>query len=107
MNKLIKIEALLDRSIHRVLSEAQLEPDPALVAQGWERRFTADEQRAKEAMELYTQLGYEVRAEVVSPEELHDDCQECRTVVSFHFQTIYTRKRKNKFTDSVPHGKPK
>ena len=93
MTKLIKIEALLDRSADRVLSDAQLQPDPALVAEGWERRFTADEQRAKEAMELYTQLGYEVRAEPVRPEELHDDCQDCRTVVSFHFLTIYTRKR--------------
>ena len=93
MTKLIKIEALLDRSADRVLSDAQLQPDPALVAEGWERRFSADEQRAKEAMELYTQLGYEVRAEPVRPEELHDDCQDCRTVVSFYFQTIYTRKR--------------
>ena len=91
MNKLIKIEALLDRSMDRVLSQAQLQPDPALVAEGWERRFTADQQRAKEAMELYTQLGYEARAEGVRPEELHDDCQDCRTVVSFHFKTIYTR----------------
>jgi hypothetical protein len=94
MTKLIKIEALLDRFLDRVLSDAQLQPDPALVAQGWERRFTADEQRAKEAMELYTQLGYEVHAEPVRPEELQDDCLDCRTVVSFHFQTIYTRKIK-------------
>jgi hypothetical protein len=75
-----------------VLSDAQLLPDPALVAEGWERRFTTDDQRAKEAMELYSQLGYEVRAERVRPEELHDDCVDCRTIVSFHFQTIYTRK---------------
>jgi hypothetical protein len=44
-------------------------------------------------MELYTQLGYEVRAEPVRPEELQDDCQDCRTVVSFHFLAIYTRRR--------------
>ncbi len=93
MNKLIKIEALLERSAERVLSDAQLQPDPALVAEGWERRFTADEQRAKEVMELYSQLGYEVRAEPVRPEEMHDDCEDCRTVVAFHFQTIYTRKK--------------
>ncbi len=93
MAKLTKIEALFDRSADRVLSDAQLQPDPALVAEGWERRFTADEQRAKEAMELYSQLGYEVRAEPVRPEELHDNCLDCRTVVSFHFQTIYTRKK--------------
>ena len=93
MTKLTKIEALFERATDRVLSDAQLTPDPALVAEGWERRFTADEQRAKEAMELYRQLGYEVRAEPVRPEELQDDCVDCRTVVSFHFQTIYTKKK--------------
>lgn len=95
MTKLIKIQALLEHSADRVLSEAQLQPNPALVAEGWERRFTADEQRAKEAMELYRQLGYEVRAEPVSPEDVHDDCNDCRAVLSFRFCTIYTRKRDN------------
>jgi hypothetical protein len=93
MTKLTRIEDSPDRTADRVLSDAQLTPDPALVAEGWERRFTADEQRAKEAMELYSQMGYEVRAEPVRPEELQDDCADCRTVVSFHFQTIYTRKK--------------
>jgi hypothetical protein len=93
MAKIIKIESLFDGLSRRFLSDAQLQPDSSLIAQGWERRFTADEQRAKEAMELYSQLGYEVRAEPVLPEELQDDCQDCKTVVSFYFQTIYTRKR--------------
>jgi hypothetical protein len=93
MAKIIKIESLFDGLSRRVFSEAQLQPNASLLAQGWERRFTADEQRAKEAMELYNQLGYEVRAEPVMPEELQDDCQDCKTVVSFYFQTIYTRKR--------------
>jgi hypothetical protein len=94
MAKLVKIEGLLKRSAGRFFSDAQLEPDPALIAEGWERRFTADENRAKEAEELYKQLGYEVRAEPVRAEELDDDCQDCRTVVSIHFRTIYTRKKK-------------
>jgi hypothetical protein len=93
MAKIIKIDCLFDGLGRRFLSDAQLQPDSSLIAQGWERRFTADEQRAKEAMELYSQLGYEVRAEPVLPEELPDDCQDCKTVVSFYFQTIYTRKR--------------
>jgi hypothetical protein len=93
MAKLIKIESLSDGLSRRVLSDAQLQPNSSLIAQGWERRFTADEQRAKEAMGLYAQLGYEVRAEPVLPEELQDDCQECKSVVSYYFQTIYTRKR--------------
>ena len=93
MAKIIKIKSIFDGSGRRFLSDAQLQPDSSLIAQGWVRRFTADEQRAKEAMDLYNQLGYEVRAEPVLPEELQDDCQDCKTVVSFYFQTIYTRKR--------------
>jgi hypothetical protein len=93
MAKIIKIESLINGSSGRILSDAQLQPNSSLIAQGWERRFTADEQRAKEAMELYSQLGYEVRAEPVLPEELQDDCQDCRPLVSYYFQTIYTRKK--------------
>jgi len=94
MAKLVKIENLLRRSAGRFFSDAQLEPDPALIAEGWERRFTADEQRTKEVVELYTQLGYEVRTEPVRAEELDDDCQDCQSVVSVYFRTIYTRKKK-------------
>jgi len=92
-SKLIKIDTLFAGSSERVLSESQLQADPALVAQGWERRFIADEQRAKEAMDLYSQLGFDVRAEPVRPEEMHEDCDDCKTVVAFRFVTIYTRKK--------------
>jgi hypothetical protein len=57
MDTLIKIESLLKESSDRFLSGAQLRPDPTLVAEGWQRRFTADEQRMKEAVELYSELG--------------------------------------------------
>lgn len=93
MAKLVKIENLLSRSAGRFFSDAQLAPDPELVAQAWERRFTADEQRAREAVELYSQLGFEVRAEPVRAEEMDEDCQDCQSVVSVHFRTIYTRKK--------------
>ena len=93
MTRLVKLETLFEHSAGRLLSGDQLQADPALAAEGWERRFTADEPRAKEAMELYAQLGYEVRAEPVRPLELHDDCQDCRSAVSLHYRTIYTRKR--------------
>jgi hypothetical protein len=95
MAKIIKIDNLFDGPSRRIFFDGQLKPNSPLIAQGWERRFTADEQRAKEAMELYSQLGYEVQAEPVLPDELQDDCQDCKTVVSFYFQTIYTRKRTN------------
>lgn len=93
MTRLVKIDSLFERSADGLSSGDQFQPDPALAAEGWERRFTADEPRAKEAMELYTQLGYEVRAEPVRALELHDDCQDCRSAVSLHYRTIYTRKR--------------
>lgn len=92
-SKLVSPEAWLEQEVQRVLTEAQLQPDPALQAEGWERRFIADAQRAKEAIELYCQLGLEVRAEPVRPVELVEECQDCRLVVELQYKTIYTRKK--------------
>lgn len=72
----------------------ELEPNPELVAQGWERRFMADRVRAKESIELYESMGYEVLAEPVLPEELRDECSDCKVVVYFSFVNIYIRKKK-------------
>jgi len=66
--------------------------DAALIAEGWERRFTADPARAKEAMELYLQVGYEVRAEPVRASGLRDECGGCHEI-ALQLQTIYTRKK--------------
>ena len=77
----------------RVLPLAQLVPDPALVAEGWERRFIADSVRAEEAIELYRQLGYEVRAKRVRQGELAGECADCELLMFLGFRTIYTRKR--------------
>ncbi len=71
-------------------------PDPALVAQGWERRFMADSLRLKEYTELYTSMGYEVRAEKVKPEEISDQCADCALLVCRQFLTLYTRKMKKR-----------
>jgi hypothetical protein len=95
MTKIVKIESLFDRSAERFLSDAQLRPDPALVAEGWERRFTSDAQRTLEVMELYSQLGYEVRAESLRPDEITDDCEGCHSLAALEFKTIYTRKKKD------------
>ena len=89
---MVKIESLSGGG-ERFFSEAQLEPDPRLVAEGWERRFTADAQRAEEARELYSRLGYEVRLEAVRAEEGHEDRADCHSRTLAKFQTIYTRKK--------------
>jgi hypothetical protein len=86
------LSRMVEQEAHRILTEAHLEPDPALVAQGWERRFMGDAGRVKEAVQLYEEMGYEVLTQPVQPAELSDDCDGCRLVVAFQFQTIYTRR---------------
>ena len=93
MAKIIRIDALLSSSRRRFFSDAQLAGDAALVAEGWERRFTADLQRIEEVVELYSWLGYEVRAVPLPAEEFHDDCTDCHSVAAKNFKTIYTRKK--------------
>ena len=77
----------------RLLAESELKPDPKLVAEGWERRFIADQKRAEETMELYRQLGFEVCAKPVEADQLGTDCDDCQVVMLLNFTTIYTRKK--------------
>jgi hypothetical protein len=93
VDKLVKIETLLNETSRKFLSEAELQPDPALVAEGWQRRFTADEPRIQEVVELYAQLGYEVRMEPVTSGDVQDDCHDCQAGAATRLFTIYTRKK--------------
>jgi len=84
---------LVEQEARRFLSETQIEGDPARVADGWERRFIADGRRAEEMIELYSQLGYEVCADPVSPDVVGEDCDDCQLLAALQFKIIYTRKR--------------
>lgn len=85
--------AIVEGEARRMLSEAHLHPDPARVADGWQRRFVTDAARGKEAVELYESLGFEVVADPVRPEEMGEQCDTCRLLVLMGFRTIYTRRR--------------
>ena len=87
-----RAQGWLESAAGRWLHADQLEPDPALVAQGWERRFITDGGRAAEVVDLYQQLGFEVRLEPVSLAEIPDGCTDCQLMLLFHFQTVYTRR---------------
>jgi len=76
----------------RRLPAGQMEPDPALEAQGWERRFITDGGRSAEVVALYQQLGFEVRLEPLTLGELPEGCTECQLVLLFRFQAVYTRR---------------
>ncbi len=63
-----------------------------LARAGWTRRFIAGPPRLEEAVELYETLGYEVRLEPVSSEELREECEGCALAPAL-FRVIYTRRR--------------
>lgn len=69
-----------------------LPPDANLIAEGWERRFIADERMARDAIDTYMELGYEVRLEPVSTINLREECSGCKALFD-QFRAIYTRKR--------------
>jgi len=88
-----RLSGIVRQEASRVLSEAQLAPDPARLAAGWERRFIADGQRAEEAIRLYEELGFEVASDPVPREALTGDCTDCQLLMLLQFRTIYTRRR--------------
>ena len=65
-------------------------PPPS--TEGWERRFIADPERAREVVELYRQAGFEVRVEPAVPEDLREECESCWLVTGGYFRAIYTRR---------------
>ena len=76
-----------------LLPTLEFPADPTLVAAGWERRFMADPARVEEATQTYIELGFEVRTEIIKPDELHELCGACRLATCAAYVTLYTRKR--------------
>ncbi len=61
----------------------------------WERTFTIEERRVSEYLDLYESIGYDVRVEPASPDEIQE-CQACFKVDFDNLRTIYIRRNKNK-----------
>jgi len=74
------------------LGGAFFRPDPSLIQEGWEYRFVASGQRLNEVEELYSELGFEVRADPIPPEAFPEGCDECQLVLLLNFRAIYTRR---------------
>lgn len=66
--------------------------DPELIARGWVRRHLVDLERAREAVELYTSIGYEVKVKNLTPAELQSTCLPCAPGLCRSCVVIYTRK---------------
>ena len=88
---LIPLRVVVEGEARRVLTDAQIAPDPERVAQGWERRFIADDARVAEMVQLYQELGYETVVDPIRPADVDEDCGDCRLVAQLRLKMIYTR----------------
>jgi hypothetical protein len=68
--------------------------EEALKRRGWIRQFVTDEPRLSEAVGLYKSMGYEVRLEHASFEEVNQICKNCLKSDCESYKTIYIRLKK-------------
>jgi hypothetical protein len=74
------------------LGAAMFRPDDNLLQEGWEYRFVASGQRLQETQDLYTELGFDVRAESIPQEAFPEGCEECQLILMLNFKAVYTRR---------------
>ena len=65
-----------------------------LEKEGWVKQTTIGEPRLSEIVELYKSLGYEVRLEPVTLDELDEECRKCYEGEIDKVKTVYIRKKK-------------
>ena len=63
-----------------------------LAEKGWEKQITLDEPRLSDVVEMYEEIGCEVRLEPFNPDE-ETGCTTCMKITSDKHKTIYTRKK--------------
>jgi hypothetical protein len=80
------------RAAHHASAERAVATDRRRLAGGWEPRFVAQGARLEEMVRLYQELGYEVAADLVRPEDVAPGCQGCRVLIGMDFRMIYTRR---------------
>ncbi|MFX0142323.1 MAG: hypothetical protein ACFFDN_52270 [Candidatus Hodarchaeota archaeon] len=75
-------------------SEKEEEQEVPSRGKDWERTFTIEESRLNEYIELYESIGYEVRVEPASPDEIQE-CQVCFKAEFDNLRTIYIKRTRN------------
>jgi len=96
------LDTLVQSEARRLAAESRLQANPALLAEGWERRFVIEGARVAEYVRLYESLGFEVIAEPVHAEGAQDDCTDCRIIAFLEFRLIYTRAKQSNAARTPP-----
>ncbi len=86
-------EGCLSLPVRSLPDEEGIHRNLELEAEGWEKRYLAETDRAKEAVAMYSSLGYEVKEHKIQPDEFNFACGECPSVVCRTYVMIYTRKK--------------
>lgn len=75
-------------------TEERTRRDEELAREGWEKKLTATEPRLTEFVQMYEELGFEVRQESVLPEDLGGrGCHACFIAAADLYRTVYTRRK--------------
>ena len=69
----------------------EIKGDDALIAQGWERRSILDEPRLSEVVEMYKDMGLEVKVVELKPEMIEEGCGTCLVAGLERYKVVYTR----------------
>ena len=73
------------------MADAGVTTEEQLIVGGWTKQFNTDEPRLSEAVEMYEQMGLEVRLEPVVLDPDSEACQVCFEQDCHRYQTIWTR----------------
>jgi len=65
-----------------------------LEKQGWVKQTTYDEPRLSEIVEMYEEMGFEVRLEPFDPDD-ETGCSECMKLQPDKYKTVYTREKRH------------
>ncbi len=85
------------RRMEQTMSEESEELTPReeeLALEGWSKKFTASEPKLTEYAKMYEELGFDVRLEAITPQDLGEGCNSCFMAACDLYRTIYTRPRK-------------
>lgn len=63
-----------------------------LIKQGWEQRFVGDERMVQDALEMYSDMGYEVKILPLDTVNVQDECMGCLALLKA-FKVVYTRQK--------------